>query len=538
MTFSLKSNFSGEGRRALLITADKAIVYLSRGGSVTESYVFSADETGLANFSRYLTESALTPVHILVDVVEEEYRQDVIPHVFGSDRRSVLERKYARLFRGTQYCLAIAQGRETEGRKDDRVLLTALTKPDLITPWVTQLSAHKVPVAGIFSVPLLSDQLLPKINATGQNILLISVQSAGGLRQTFFRDGQLKISRLAQMPRPGAVSYAQHLIGELAKLRRYLNSLALVSRDSPLEIYILSHGELLGELEQYCRNSDAEQYYLVDIAALAPRMHIDSGVNTPYSDAIFAQLVLDTPTRRNYARPDETRYYKMYQARVGMLVASMLLLLASTCWSGLNFIEGVSLKQQALDAEQKARFYQTRFEMDRQGLPPTPVDPQDIKTAVDLVATLKARKSSPLPLLQVFSHALEQAPSIALDRVEWLVASTPEEDDKTKTRTTNRSVPVPVPVRDPAYLHYHIATFHGHITPFDGDYRSAIELIDALAAAMKTETNVVQTQVTAYPIDVRSNTSVTGNTLPSKAQHDAKFSVRVVLGVPHGASQG
>ena len=41
---------------------------------------------------------------------------------------------------------------------------------------------------------------------------------------------------VAQMPKIGSVPYASHLMGELEKLRRYLNSLALISRDSPLEM--------------------------------------------------------------------------------------------------------------------------------------------------------------------------------------------------------------------------------------------------------------------------------------------------------------
>jgi hypothetical protein len=259
MTFSLKSSFSIAEKRALLVTAERAILYQCRNGQVDIAYEFAANEAGRETFLRALVETNPTPIYVLVDVVEEEYRQDVIPHVFGADRKSVLERKFSRLFRGTTYCHAILQGRETEGRKDDKVLLTAITKTDIVAPWIALMEQQKVPVAGIYSLPVLSQALLKKIGAKGANVLLISVQSASGLRQTFFRDRQIKISRLAQMPRIGSVPYASHLMGELEKLRRYLNSLALTSRDAPLDIYILSHGQWLTELEQHCRDTAEER---------------------------------------------------------------------------------------------------------------------------------------------------------------------------------------------------------------------------------------------------------------------------------------
>jgi hypothetical protein len=207
----------------------------------------------------------------------------------------------------------------TDGRKDDKVLLTAITKVDVISVWVQLIQQHKVPLAGIFSLPILSQQLLKKIAAKGTNVLLISVQSASGLRQTFFRDRQIKISRLAQMPRIGSVPYASHLMGELEKLRRYLNSLALVSRDAPLEIYILSHGQWLNELEQHCRDTAEERYYLVDVADVGARLGFRQTLTTAYADTIFAQVLLDEVARNHYASAEETHYFSLYRVRNGLI---------------------------------------------------------------------------------------------------------------------------------------------------------------------------------------------------------------------------
>ena len=170
----------------LLVGGDRAILYLFDGAKLAHAYIFAADDNGFALFDRCLKEIDQAPLCVLVDVVEEEYRQDTIPHVSAVDRRAVLTRKYARLFRGTPYHHALMQGRESEGRKDDRVLLTAITRAEVLTPWLTPLREHKVPVTGIYSLPVLSERLLKRIGALGPNVLLISLQKTSGLRQTFF----------------------------------------------------------------------------------------------------------------------------------------------------------------------------------------------------------------------------------------------------------------------------------------------------------------------------------------------------------------
>jgi len=520
----------------LLLTAERATLYIARAGRIVDALQFPADDEGHAAFARYLAVAPGAPIALLVDIVEEEYRQDTLPHVFGRDRRAVLARKFARQFRGTPYWLALTQGRESEGRRDDRVLLAALTRPELVTPWVAELLAQRVPLSGIHSVPVLSRELLKRLGAKGQNVLLISVQQASGLRQTFFRDGHLKISRLAAMPRPGTVPYASYVSSELDKLRRYLNSLALTSRDGPLEIYVLSHGDMLAELEQECRDTETEIYRLVDIAALARKLKIPGEVRTPYGDLLFAQLLLDAPPREQYAPPAETRYHTLHRTRIGLLVAGAVLLLASTCYSALSFVEALGMKQQALDAAQKAGYYHDRFELARRGLAPTPVEPADIKQAVDVVAALEQRRATPLPWLAVLGAELAKMPDLRLDEVQWTVAADPNMMPGAKAAADAPPDAQRVPA--PAYAQYEIGILRGEVTPFEGDWRAAIARVDALAAALRAQPRAVEVDVIAYPLDLESSSSVRGATGEASDTQAARFVLKLVLGVPHGIHAG
>ncbi len=529
----LKSTFSSSEKRVLLVAADRAILYLFAGGEMSRAFIFGADEAGREAFDRCLAEIEPATLGVLVDMVEEEYRPDTIPHVGGSDRRAVLERKYARLFRGTPYHYALRQGRETTERRDDRVLLTAITRPEVLTPWLELLDRHKVAVSGICSLPILSERLLKRIGATGPNVLLISLQKASGLRQTFFRDGHLKISRLAHMPRLGSVPFAAHLIGEVEKLRRYLNSLALVSRDSPLSIYILSHGQLLGELEQHCRDSEQERFYLLDVEDVAHRLGLKQTGESHYSDLLFARLLVGSGPLNHYARPEETQFYSMHRLRVSLALAGVMLLLASAGWSGFNFIEGVMLKEQALDAAQKAEFYQQRFEMARRKLPATPVEPREIKTAVDAVAALRSHKGSPEPLLRLLGGVLDTLPEVQLDALDWQASATAAPPSAANPRA---AVP-DLPAMDDDYAYYGIAEVSAHLAPFAGDFRGAIEIVDRLADTLRARDDVAAVEVMQYPLDVRSEASLSGSATADDDAPEAAFRMRVVMGVPGGSQK-
>lgn len=531
MTSLLKSTFSRAETRVLLVGGERAILHLFEGGELAHAYIFGADDTGLVAFSRCLEDIGPAPICVLLDIVEEEYRQDTIPHVTGADRRAVLERKYARLFRGTPYHSALFQGRESGERRDDRVLLTAITRPELVTPWIERLLDKRAPIVGIYSLPIVSQGVLRRIGATGPNVLLISLQKTSGLRQSFFRDGQLKISRLAHMPRLGSVPFAAHLMGEVEKLRRYLNSMALIAADHPLSIYILSHGPLLAELEQHCRDSEREKFFLLDVEEVCRRLGMKRTGESHYADLVFARQVLARAPLQSYARSQDTQYYAQHRARLALSVAGIMLLLASAGWSGFNFIEGVLLKEQALDAAQKAAFYHQRFEMARAKLPATPVEPRDIKTAVDAVAALREHRATPRQLLAVLGSALDAAPSIRLDAVDWRSGNAEQAGIEPAAVTPG------VELGQASYDHYEVTEVDGHLAPFDGDYRRAIALVDRFAGALRAHADVTSVEVMQYPLDVRSDASVSGSTNNSDRQAAAAFRLRLVMGVDSGSQE-
>ena len=537
MTSLLKSKFEFAPRRALFLSAHKAAIYHWNRGDLGSSYLFDANEEGRNYFERYLRETPKSSIYIIIDFFEEEYRQDTIPHVFGSDRNAIVQRKKGRLFRDTPYFHYSVIGREEEGRKDDKILLTAITNADHVSPWVQLLDKHKIPLAGIYSLPLFTESILELIDSESDHVLVVSLQSISGLRQTFFHNKQFRISRLVQMPRYGTEPYSPFIRDEVEKIRRYLNSLRLASPDESMEVYFFLTGDLLEEVKQEHKNSSSVKYKFFDINDLLQKSGSLRRVTTPFSDQVFIHQLLKKKPPNFYASSTDKRYFTLHKLRLSMLGTSALLLLGGVIWSGFNFMGGLEYKQNSMSAQNKAEFYETRYQMARERLPQTPVEPAELKVAVEIASRLDAYKTSPIDMVRLISSGLNKFPSIMVKNIKWMTSMDPESDVDAGRRSSARAKRVGENEKslgtNSNFDFYQIAVLEGHISPFSGNYREAIATINAFVETLRTRDNVYDIRILSLPLDISSDASLQGNA--NKEDREALFSIKVILGVHHAA---
>lgn len=533
MTSLPKSRFEFGGRRALFLSAQKAAVYHWRKGDLATSFLFDANAEGREFFARYLREAPNVPLYILVDVFEEEFRVETVPHVFGGDREAIVLRKKARLFRDTPYFQSTVQGRESEGRRDDKLLMSAITNPAVLDPWLQMLDEHKVPVVAVTSVPLFSTRLLKLLPDVGRNLMLVSLHSISGLRQTFIQDGQFKMSRLVQLPRYGTESYFPHISEEVEKIRRYLNSLRLATPDDPIDICYLLNGELLEETRRAFR--EVRQHCL-DINDLLQKSGSARRVSSPFADQLLMHELLAHPPQNTYGTPRNRRYATMRNMRHGLVAAGALMLAGGLGAGGMDFISAMDLKQRSDAALRKTQFYSARYDMARERLPKTPVESRDIQLAVDLVDTLRRYKSSPREMMQLVGTNLLRHPQVQLDGLEWVASTNPDVAIKGGAAAAPSPAPAgPELVGEPAtvYRYYQVALVRGRLSPFDGDFRKAIETIGKLADGLRATPGVREVQVLSLPLDISSDANLQGSA--RSTQGDAVFELRIVLGIGDAA---
>lgn len=536
MISSLKSKFDRSLRRAIFLSTDKLSVYHWENGKLGSSYLFDVSDDGRAYFNRYLKETGRISTYLLVDVVEEEYRQDTVPHVFGRDRDAVIERKKARLFRDTPYFYADIQEREADGRRDDSVLFTALTNPDLLQPWLQLLHQNKIPLAGIYSLPQLSKTLLPHLPEKGDNILLVSLQSISGLRQTFFKNGKLKVSRLVELPRYGTEPYAPIISTEVENINRYLNNLHLIETDEDLNVYYIADTKLLGEIRNEVSLAPSVRNIYLNLGEFSQKLGFMREFSIPFSDQLFIFQLLKERPPNYYGLKEETLYFRMQNIGRAMYVASLLLVFTGLIWGGLNFINAAVYRQQAEIAGKKTTFYSDRYQLAREKLPDTPVAPADLEVAVNIANTLQAYKSDPFPLLRLISHAMDNYPLINIDEINWGTSSDPHSritNEEEKLSEKGVLAYTNIGKEQNEYDYYHIAVMKGVIKPFDGDYRKALDMINNFAMELRSLEDIRSVNIISLPLDISSESNLQGasNSLPG----EAAFSVRIVMGVKHEA---
>ncbi|MBF0425805.1 MAG: type II/IV secretion system protein, partial [Magnetococcales bacterium] len=271
--------------------------------------VFAQSPAGIDEFNQYLTRHApVGPFCILADILEEELRQEGIPHLRGLNRRQLIQHRLERLYRSTPFRQAASQGKDPAGF--ERVLFSGLTNPEPVHPWIQALTRQGYPIAGLWSIPLLSRALLHRINAhRPENSLLISL-GGGGLRQTSFLRGQTLVSRLIPLATHDPVERVQTILNEMEKTRMYLNSLRLVPRETPLDTFLLcsdSQAELLRKSQERTLHQNI-RLHLLDAHQVATQIGLASPPGETEMELLFGHFLLRMPLRvRSYPLPRPRR---------------------------------------------------------------------------------------------------------------------------------------------------------------------------------------------------------------------------------------
>ena len=173
----------------LYLTNTRLVSMTTQGRRIAARREFAVSGAGIAEFEHHFARQQVASTHFFVDVADEDFRLDTIPHVGGSDRAAVLGRKLQQIFRNTPYRYAQMQGREAEGRRDDRVLYTAVTNPESLRPWLEVLDRLKAPLEGVYSAAVFSSVLLQELDLDFPHTLLVTFTPGEAMRQTYFKGG-------------------------------------------------------------------------------------------------------------------------------------------------------------------------------------------------------------------------------------------------------------------------------------------------------------------------------------------------------------
>jgi hypothetical protein len=405
----------------LYLTNHQLISVVARAEKFGEQKTFSLNDAGKNEFDVYLGGLEKTPAYLLTDLIEEDFRSDTIPHVKPKDRAQLLERKLSQAYRATPYRHTTAQGRETDGRRDDRVLYTAITNPDLLKPWVELLNAHKIPLMGIYSAPLLATRLLKYLRLQAERVLVVTLVAAG-VRQNYFHDGMIKFSRLTPLGDANQDSASEIIAQEVGKTWQYLDSMRYQPRGEALQVYVICHPAEQSRYTRALQGSPQLQYRFLDITQVAAMLGQTRLPENSDSAGIMLNLLAEKIPANHYAPKDDTYYARIWNARHKLFYAAAAVFATGAIWTLFNLYSATGLNNDTAQLQSQVRALSVQQQTIVNRFPKDVIDPSDMRDAMNLYDSTLADAPSPTLMMQRLGEILPRFPNVELKKISWLAS--------------------------------------------------------------------------------------------------------------------
>lgn len=504
------------GQKILVcVSADQATVGLWKGRRLTDCKSFANDEAGWNAFNNFLTAARGVTAYVMADTVDEDYRFETLPHAKGKDRNEMVARKLKQLYRGTSYYSYSLQSREADKRKDDRYLFAAFTSPELLSPWLKAINSQNLPVAGVYSLPMVSVTLISYLKLKHPNLLIVTKGSAG-VRQTFFKSLKFRISRLTPL-REAMESADQYYADEVSNTRMYLDALTITHVDDTLQVVILDQDDsLTGLPAAISRGRPNMQCTLLGKSDIVSRFAIAPAELEASMDALHLHLLGESTPAHNFAPPQVTQGFQRYLGRRLVYAASAVLLASALIWSGLNVLDAMRTRDETTAMRRQTQEFQTLYQQVTAQFPEAPTTTDNLRHTVEIAEQLRQSLRTPEPMLAVVSHALDASPQIRLLRIEWKYGAQAEPGSSQSPS-------------DPGGPLVQTGVLRGEVSPFNGDYKGAMMQINAFANRLAADPKVARVNALKLPFNASSDTGITGSTNTPGGAGGAEFEFAVTF---------
>jgi hypothetical protein len=486
-------------KRLFHFTGYRLSVLHWKGKQLVGTSSFEPTEKGLNKFRSYLLETENLPGRFLVDVIEEDFRNEKIPHVGSKDRKAVIGRLIDRFYRSSQeYCYSEVIGREKSGRKDDVVLLGAMTNPQLIQPWLSIIDECETPLSGIWTLPIISKKILKTIKACSGVVLLVSQQVNSNVRQTLFRDGKLMSSRQSIINQD--ISDISG-IGELAspevdRTIDFLRAQNLVAANEVINVHILGSEEQLPSLQKAFKTNENQTVTIHPISEVQKKLGL-SGVTNKFSGAIFSWLCVSQGIALSHygTRQLFNRYHNKLAATV-LYVASLFVVITGVLLTEANISDAMEYEKSITLLKLEEKNYKELYSKKFKDFEAVFENAGIMNSAVELADRIKINSmTSPLDFLISLSEVISQDDdqSLHIDKIEWQAINIGERDKVTGKANFTGSLSVK-----------HSAVVTGRIDDPDNDYRASINHIQKIIDYLKNNPRIDDVETLIMPVDLRS----------------------------------
>lgn len=491
------------------------------------SYAFNPGEDGIDRFQTYLKATENTPVRFLIDLIEEDFVKESIPHVGARDRNAIVKRLIERQYRKSRdfFQYRVLQ-REKTGRRDDVILFSVLSNPDILHTWLEPMQQAGTAIAGIWSLPLLSTRLYPALNTQAKNVLLVSQQVPSNLRQTFIRDGRMESSRSAVVNLDDA-PLGEYVSIEVEQTIRFLSNHRHIGFDEKIEVHVICRQQDIEPTRKICSDSALRSFHFHDLREVEKSLHCDTG-EAEYSNGLYSYLCAKQllPVGHYGKANLFIRFYHQI-TRKALYATSILMLVLATLFAFAFISDSMVLDQETQTLQQQTLGINNNYQRQFAHLQDQLKQAEMMRSAVQLTDQLRsAAQISPMAFMNRSSRLLAGVDlnHISLTQLDW--------------QATQQSVLSEEPVstvEDFGNLEdiNHYARLSGFVEVSQSSYKQSIQQLNRLADSFRQQPDVLSVQVRRYPIDTRSDADLTlqleQQAKRSNDEKDGKFEIDILL---------
>ncbi len=507
--------------RLLYLSAHQMTAFHWQSGTLTAEGQFAATETGRQQFASYLAENSGSVFAILANVSEEGFQIETIPFLQGADRKAIINRKLGQLFFNAGLTASLSLGYEKSKRKDERVMLAALTNNDFFAPWLMVVDEAGIALSGIYSLALLAPSLLRKLQLVEEQCLLLTVQDQS-IRQSYFEKGELHFSRLTPLHNSSISGIAQTFSSEALKLQQYLASQRLLGRNQRITVHILAHTSALKAIQSSCVNTGTINYNILTIEDCAKKTGLKTVPPDTHCEQLFLNLLATSPPRIQFANDDLRHTYHLGKIRSALNGLGALALLGCLLFAGKLLYGNYSINQETEALRAEASQARQRYGDIVKTFPPIPTTNETLRRIIDRYAELEKNAATPDGLFHVISRALQGAPAAELESIDWRVGGIDTAASATGNTVGQTIQPVSIPPGSEAAIVSGTLRLGANASP-----RQMLQAFDRLLDALQADTNL-QVTVLQRPFDIESGKSLKGSDTTVEDNQPRNFGLQII----------
>ncbi|HUW38337.1 MAG TPA: hypothetical protein VMV91_13515 [Rhodocyclaceae bacterium] len=496
-------------QRLLLLATDRLSAYLWRAGRIALEAKFAGDANGREGFARYLEQHRDSTFRLLALQAEDNYQLEAIPRVRGQDRTALLARKLGQHFYGARLNFVLPLGRERGGRGYERLLFAALAGDQQLEPWLQQLAAARIRLAGLYTPPLLAGSIGAETAGAVPLFQLLTLSSAG-MHQIVFGNGQPRLSRLTRLSTGSPQEAAAVAAAESAKIYQYLIAQRIIDPGEVLTTVVLIHPRQLAEYRGRCIDTGEIRYIFADLCAAAKKRGLKTPPQDSCSEAMFLHSMIRRPPRAQFAPAPLRRSYQLWRLSLALTGLSAAILIGSVLVAGVQLFEYRRLDEEIGQLRALAASDGQRFAAARQRSPSLPIDDGRQRAVVERLDRLDRQAATLEPMFQRISRALEAVPGVSIERIDWSVNDSAAEGKPGGVITE-------MVARLPAEL--------------ASDPRAQLDAIGRFSAVLRLDQAVAVSSL-ALPLEIGSSHSLKGGSEPDSnpglRQDAPQFSLRLL----------